>query len=185
MTILNKREKWRIIPSSTGRYEVSSLGRIRNYKTKRIRKQFLGEWGYMFVGKVHSSSTFVHKLVAEAFIGLCPTDKETNHKDLNKVNNYYRNLEYVTHSGNVKHAYANGANTQVGSVNGNAKLNEREVIHIRNKYAHRIISLVSFKKKYAKKYDVPESTIDSVVHNKRCWKGLGIQSTSSKRIRVA
>lgn len=46
----------------------------------------------------------LHRLVAEAFLGL-PEDKTytVNHKDGNKLNNHYTNLEWVKHSENVKH----------------------------------------------------------------------------------
>src|SRR6266567_9562353 len=50
----------------------------------------------------------ISKLVAKHFIGPCPTGKEVNHKDLNPLNNCVKNLEYVTHSVNIKHAHKNG-----------------------------------------------------------------------------
>lgn len=46
----------------------------------------------------------VHRIVAEAFIGL-PEDKNytVNHKDGNKLNNHYTNLEWIPHSENILH----------------------------------------------------------------------------------
>jgi hypothetical protein len=46
----------------------------------------------------------VHQLVALHYLGLCPSNMEVNHKDLNKINNHYTNLEYVSHRDNIIHA---------------------------------------------------------------------------------
>ena len=45
--------------------------------------------------------TGVHRLVASAFLGfdLFDRDKDIHHKDGNKQNNYYKNLEIVPHKG--------------------------------------------------------------------------------------
>lgn len=47
----------------------------------------------------------VHRLVALLWLGEPPADKPTvNHKDGNKLNNHYTNLEYATYYENNKHA---------------------------------------------------------------------------------
>lgn len=47
----------------------------------------------------------VHRLVALLWLGEAPKDKPTiNHKDGNKLNNNYTNLEYATYYENNKHA---------------------------------------------------------------------------------
>jgi alpha-ketoglutarate-dependent taurine dioxygenase len=51
----------------------------------------------------------VHRLVAEAWIGPIPEGYTVNHKDMNKFNNSVENLEIVTVSENLKHAWENGA----------------------------------------------------------------------------
>lgn len=48
---------------------------------------------------------YVHRLVAEAFIGEIKRGYSVNHKDGNKANNRVENLEIVTYSENVKHSY--------------------------------------------------------------------------------
>lgn len=51
---------------------------------------------------------YVHRLVAEAFLG-SPTDaNEVNHKDGNKANNSVSNLEWTTHSKNLQRAVRSG-----------------------------------------------------------------------------
>ncbi len=83
------------------------------YAGKRLTPQ-LDKYGYY---KVHlrlaekgiNIYPMVHKIVAKAFLGLCPEDKsQINHKDSNKLNNHVDNLEWCTHSENHKHSYRNG-----------------------------------------------------------------------------
>lgn len=50
----------------------------------------------------------IHVLVTVAFLGDCPNGKEVNHKNGDKSDNRLTNLEYVTHSENMKHAFASG-----------------------------------------------------------------------------
>lgn len=46
-----------------------------------------------------------HRLVWIAFKGQIPEGFEVNHKDLDKHNNRLDNLELLTHSDNLKHAF--------------------------------------------------------------------------------
>jgi hypothetical protein len=50
----------------------------------------------------------LHRLVALAYIENPNEFKEVNHKDGNRLNNSYVNLEWVTRSENQLHAYRNG-----------------------------------------------------------------------------
>lgn len=66
--------------------------------------------GYLQVNLSHNGiwkKKSVHRLVAETFLGKQP-NMEVNHKDGNKQNNCVENLEWVTHSENIKHAINNG-----------------------------------------------------------------------------
>lgn len=60
----------------------------------------------------HSVTTFVHRLVALAFCnnntGLPFEQVQVNHIDGNKKNYSVDNLEIVTQTDNIKHAYATG-----------------------------------------------------------------------------
>ncbi len=51
---------------------------------------------------------YLHRLVAEAFLGKPSDANEVNHKDGNKANNSVSNLEWTTHSKNLQHAISSG-----------------------------------------------------------------------------
>jgi hypothetical protein len=61
-----------------------------------------------YSGKLHPE--YVHVLTARSWIGMEPfPDATVNHKDLNKRNNEFTNLEWMTRKENNRHAWDNGA----------------------------------------------------------------------------
>jgi hypothetical protein len=90
-------------------YEVSSFGNVRNKNTGRILKA-CNKSGYFSVGlsNIKTKSFEVHRLVAKAFIPNLENKPEVNHKDGDKLNNNYWNLEWATHSENMTHARNTG-----------------------------------------------------------------------------
>jgi hypothetical protein len=88
-------------------YGICANGKVINLKNNRILSGSKDKDGYLRVSLDNKSLT-MHRLVAENFI---PNPKRLpiiNHKDGNKQNNLVDNLEWVTHSQNVIHAYATG-----------------------------------------------------------------------------
>jgi HNH endonuclease/NUMOD4 motif len=107
-------EQWKTIDGWP--YEISNLGRVkrvapwsdrnRRHQTRIIKPQ-KNTWGYVHVNLSkhgHRWVVTVHRLVATAFMGSCPEGMEVNHKNGDKTDPRLDNLEYVTHSANVRHA---------------------------------------------------------------------------------
>lgn len=101
------------------KYEISSMGRVRSRKKKKIKilKTFIDKYGYEIVGiyikKKKKVTKFVHRLVAKAFVKNPEPDefKEVNHIDGDKLNNCDYNLQWTNRIGNVRHAIRTGLTT--------------------------------------------------------------------------
>ena len=94
------QEEWKLIEDN---YSVSNKGRIKN-KNNLVLKCHSDKRGYVYAslnGKLKS----VHRIVAQAFIDRIDDNKVINHKDGNKSNNEVSNLEIVSQSDNIQHAY--------------------------------------------------------------------------------
>lgn len=81
-------------------YAVSSLGNVKNLASGKCLATHLKK-GYSRVGLESQtegrSTLYVHRLVAEAFLGSAPTPKhDVNHKNGVKVDNCVKNLEWTS-----------------------------------------------------------------------------------------
>nr|DAN30629.1 MAG TPA: homing endonuclease [Caudoviricetes sp.] len=94
------------------KYSISNIGLVRNDKTDKILKTNFSK-GYERIRLTHNGIVkqyFIHRLVAKAFIENPDNKPDVNHKDGVKHHNYDKNLEWVTASENIKHAFDNGLN---------------------------------------------------------------------------
>jgi hypothetical protein len=117
-------------------YLISADGRVWSCKRKQWLKPSVMPNGYAKVNLSHNGvveTLLVHRLVAELF---CKGHGQVNHKDGNKLNNHYSNLEWVTAKENMRHALATGLRQQTPS--GDACWNtqfpskvRREVVELR------------------------------------------------------
>jgi hypothetical protein len=109
-----QHEEWKPIAECNGEYHISNQGRVKSFKygKERILKPAINSSGYwyifIFIKNEKPKFSMIHKLMAVAFISNPENKKEVNHKDGNKLNNNLCNLEWVTHSENMKHAWDNG-----------------------------------------------------------------------------
>ena len=99
-------EKWKLIEKYP-QYQISSMGRVRNIKTGYILKNYDDGKGYLRV-KLGRDNCRVHILVAEAFIPNPDNKPIVNHKRGKKNDPRASQLEWVTQSENIKHAWDKG-----------------------------------------------------------------------------
>jgi hypothetical protein len=107
-----------IIEGWDTKYLVYEDGKVYSTIKNRFRKPAVNRFGYYMYAiqwQVHKGKTVIYKgkgfmahgLVAMLWLPPKPTPKhELNHKDMDKRNNHWSNLEWVTHSQNMIHARA-------------------------------------------------------------------------------
>ncbi len=180
-------EEWRPVVGYEGIYEVSSLGQVR--RVGPAARHGAGHGGGVRIGRIRQPQTvrgylvvllwkegryqpfLVHRLAAAAFLGPLPDGYEINHRDGDKTNNRPENLEYVTRSANMLHAYRTGlrpeANLPTGEAHPNAKLTAADVDKIRRLYQPRVYGTP----RLAKEFGVSHKTIHAIISGKN-WKRL-------------
>lgn len=151
-------------------FEVSNNGNLRNANTQKVYKQHVNKCGYCQVcvslGSKNKKKVFkMHKAVAETFIPNTENKPQVNHIDGNKINNNIDNLEWVTNSENIRHAYNNGLNIPYKCEDKwNSKLTNEQVEHIRNIYIPNDSEFGG--RALARKFVLHHSTIQSILNNK-------------------
>jgi hypothetical protein len=93
-------------------YLIHWRGFVISNKTNKILKPGKSKNGYYTVS-LNGKSYNIHKLVANLFIPNNDKSLIINHKDGNKLNNHYSNLEWVTYSYNNSHAFKLGLNRTI------------------------------------------------------------------------
>lgn len=174
-------EIWKDIKGFEGLYQVSTYGRIKSFKSpngKPIGKSYEkilnpGKnangnkyTGFLLRNDIEKIPAYLHRLVAETFIPNPLNKPDVNHKDCNKRNNSVDNLEWVTKSENMIHAYKNNLVTitdKTGNKNGKSKLTDSDVIGIKKLLSNNVRC-----SDIAKLYNVAHSTIQNIKH-KRNW----------------
>lgn len=106
-----EEEIWKEIPFLKGRYEASSLGRIRNSKTGKLRKlQNNGKDYLVFMIKLigKNKNYYVHRCVLSSFNFVEDWEiLQVNHKDFNTLNNIITNLEWLDCKDNTNYSRIN------------------------------------------------------------------------------
>lgn len=97
----------------TNRFLISNTGKLYSLISKKILKTTVNKKGYENIcvslgSREQKKILKIHMAVAFMFVDGYKKGLIVNHKDTNKLNNVYTNLEWVTHAENSQHAEANG-----------------------------------------------------------------------------
>lgn len=168
------KEIWKNIDGIDGVYQISNFGRVKSLSRVKVenRRELIlkngnnGKYLYVHFYKNKKQTNFsIHRLVAMAFVPNPKKLKEVNHKDGNKLNNNFENLEWCDRKDNEKHASLNGLKSH-GEKHYDSKLKEVDILFIIKSYNNGIPQI-----KLSKKYGVTQQAISKIV-NKLSWKHL-------------
>lgn len=163
-------EVWKSVKNYEGIYEVSNIGRVKSLKfgKEKILKQVIIK-GYCCLDLCKNGNikrVKIHRLVLLAFIQNHENKLEVNHIDGNKKNNNVSNLEWNTASENKKHALLTGLRIMPnGGIHHNSKLNENDVLKIREMGKNTIHKIIS------EKFNVSKSVVTNII-NRKSWKHI-------------
>jgi hypothetical protein len=104
-------EEWGHIEGFAG-YEISTSGRVKS--KRKILKPYKDGRGYLRVDLGRGNKRKVHRLVAQQFIENPENLPIVNHINGDRHNNHINNLEWVTGSGNLSHAWKRGSYSNRG-----------------------------------------------------------------------
>lgn len=115
---------------------------------------------------------FVHRLVAKCFIDNPYNYPVINHKDGNKQNNHYSNLEWCTVKQNHTHALLNNLDKGIsGENNPKNKLKKEDILKIRELYSNSEYKGYKFYDIYSEIYNVNRETIRHIC-KRITWKDI-------------
>lgn len=173
-------ERWKSIPGYEGWYEASDQGRVRSldrYITtgkKRDRKRLVngkvlkprlnkGDGGmYVYICKDDiRKNRQVHRLILEAFVGLCPEGMECAHNNGNHTDNRLENLRWTTHKDNNDDKYKHGT-IPYGEKHSMCKLSDNDVKAIKTLLRNTNLT----QRDIANLFDVEQTVISGIKLNK-------------------
>ena len=138
------KEIWKDINSYEGFYQISNLGNVKslqrmakNKDGQRIVKERIlsptkagnGYLTVMLYSKKIPERKIIHRLIALNFIPNPNNKPQVNHINGIRTDNRIDNLEWCTAKENINHAF------KIGLMKGQTKLNEIEVMQIRELYS--------------------------------------------------
>lgn len=183
-----QKEKWKSLEYYVPirpLYKISSFGRIINKFTGLELKTYIDKDGYYQISlplETNGNGTkmkrfALHRLVAYNFVKGFVKGLTANHSDGDKSNNRSSNLEWMTLSKNVQHAYENSLNKvrlppeSKGESNGRSRINEEIVKLICERIAKQFGNRAIFSEMNSKfPVEVTKIQIVENIRKKQNWK---------------
>lgn len=144
-------------------YSISNHGNVKSLKNGKILKPgYLRGYQHVCISnKFFRRTKTIHRLVAIHFVDGYTPDLQVNHKDGNKDNNTYSNLEWVTSTQNINHAFKNGLN-KIPSGANNWKSKAIEQYDLNGNFMSEHVSINS-----VKEFGFNSSNVTQVILGKR------------------
>jgi hypothetical protein len=148
-------------------YAVSNCGYVMRltdglrYKAMQIVIPVMTAVGYLAINVYPQRKlVYIHRLVAETFLGDCPGGYECHHIDGDKTNNKVENLEWVSKKEHLEENLLESSHK--GSGNPMSKLTEDDVDSIKQLLQEGFPG-----RTIAKLYGISSATVSMLKHNKR------------------
>jgi hypothetical protein len=134
-------ENWKDILEYEGLYQVSDLGNIRSFETKKNRLLHLDSYGYLRLSLTKDNkrkTKKVHQLVAIAFLNHNPSDKKyvVDHINNIKTDNRLVNLQLISQRENVSKDKTKTTSKYTGVCWDKQKMKFKASIRINSKSKH-------------------------------------------------
>lgn len=147
----------------------SSYGRIDESRFVRVKCD-LKSTGYVnaILRDEHGKRLCprVHRLILLTFVGPCPPGMECCHNDGSRSNNALSNLRWDTRSSNAQDRVRHGRHNLKGSRCGAAKMNEAQILEMRQLLAQGVST-----RKLAKRFGISQTQVVTI-KNRRAWNWL-------------
>lgn len=162
----NEVEIWKRIEGFSN-YQISNYGLIRNIMTDRILKPNTHKTGSLRIRLSQNNRRYtflINRLVYKTFIGCLQVGLDIDHRDNDRSNNYYKNLQQITHRMNCskdKWRNVNKDSKFVGVRKSGSKLNPwRAQIRINGKLKH--LGSYASEKEAHKAYNIELNLLENV-----------------------
>lgn len=177
MTTL-ENEIWKDYPKFKGLYRISNYGRVGSFYTRnshigknmKILNPKLQKYYRIILCKdMVQTELLVHRMVAKVFVKNTKPSvyNQVNHKDGNKINNYYKNLEWCDERINRRHAFNTGLQKPLqGEKAWKATLTNIQVSKIKT-----LLSKGIKTSEIANKFDISMSKLYSI-KNGHAWRSV-------------
>lgn len=152
---------WKSLPSAR-EYLVSRFGNVLG-PSKKLLNPMVSKSGHLYVF-VHRKRKYIHRLVLETFVGVCPYGHECRHLDGDPTNNSLDNLSWGTRQENANDRRLHGR-MPIPHESKFTKLKPDDIP---------VIKFLSFtgysSRSIGKIFDTSHTTIQKILRSER-WKG--------------